>query len=299
MCKVSRNVSITSWNVNGLFKKSTSQKLCKLDDNNFSKYMQSDIICLSETHAHSKDILQYVGYKCCMNCRDNNSKKPSGGLATFIKRNIVHGIQLIDKSVKDMLWFKLDKGFFKLPSVLYLCFVYISPKNYSYTLKTNCDRIIFEKLERDISKYNQSGDIMVMGDLNAHINGDEQDYIVNDSDDFLDDFLPQNYIVDGIQKICNTELYQKTNEYGKYVIELCTEAQLRILNGRTIGDSVCRITYHNYIGASIDDYCICNSSFLQNIVSFNVGDFEPTLSDHCPIFVKNLSPFSEKQLPNL
>ena len=100
MCKVSRNVSITSWNVNGLFKKSTSQKLCKLDDNNFSKYMQSDIICLSETHAHSKDILQYVGYKCYMNCRDNNSKKPSGGLATFIKRNIVHGIQLIDKSYR-------------------------------------------------------------------------------------------------------------------------------------------------------------------------------------------------------
>lgn len=115
---------------------------------------------------------------------------------------------------------------------------------------------------------------------------------------FLDDFLPQNYIVDGIQKLCNTELYLKTNEYGKYVIELCTEAQLRILNGRTIGDSVCRITYHNYIGASIDDYCICNSSFLQNIVSFNVGDFEPTFSDHCPIFVKILSRFSEKQLPN-
>jgi hypothetical protein len=90
----------------------------------------------------------------------------------------------------------------------------------------------------------------------------------------------------------------KTNEYGKYVIELCPEAQLRILNGRTIGDSVCRITYHNYIGASIDDYCICNSSFLQNIVSFNVGDFEPTFSDHCPIFVKILSRFSEKQLPN-
>jgi hypothetical protein len=68
---------------------------------------------------------------------------------------------------------------------------------------------------------------------------------------FLDDFLPQNYIVDGIQKLCNTELYQKTNEYGKYVIELCTEAQLRILNGRTIGDYgnisqvSQRLFYHN------------------------------------------------------
>jgi hypothetical protein len=92
-----------------------------------------------------------------MNCRDNNSKKPSGGLATFIKRNIVHGIQLIDKSVKDMLWFKLDKGFFKIPRDLYLCFVYISPKNSSYTLKTNCDRIIFEKLERDISNITNQG----------------------------------------------------------------------------------------------------------------------------------------------
>jgi hypothetical protein len=37
--------------------------------------------------------------------------------------------------------------------------------------------------------------------------------------------------------------------------------------------------------------CICNSSFLQNIVSFNVGDF-----DHCSIFVNILSRFSEKQL---
>jgi hypothetical protein len=50
-----------------------------------------------------------------MNCRDNNSKKLSGGLATFIKRNIVHGIQLIDKSVKmspDWLYFEISLSSF-------------------------------------------------------------------------------------------------------------------------------------------------------------------------------------------
>ena len=54
------------------------------------------------------------------------------------------------------------------------------------------------------------------------------------------------------------------------------------------------ITYHNYIGASIGDYCICNSNFLQNIVSFNVGEFNPILSNHCPMHVKILSQFSER-----
>ena len=31
-----------------------------------------------------------------------NPRKQVGGFATFIKRNIIHGIQLVDKSVKDM-----------------------------------------------------------------------------------------------------------------------------------------------------------------------------------------------------
>ena len=36
---------------------------------------------------------------------------------------------------------------------------------------------------------------------------------------------------------------------------------------------------------SIDDYCICSSEFLQNILNFKVGQYEPTISDHCPISV--------------
>ena len=70
---------------------------------------------------------------------------------------------------------------------------------------------------------------------------------------------------------------------------LLTYAMMHNLNSRTIG----KTTYHNYIGASIDDYCTCNSNFLQNLVSFNVGEFNPILSHHCPIHVKILSQFAE------
>jgi hypothetical protein len=51
-------------------------------------------------------------------------------------------------------------------------------------------------LEADIAKYSLRGDIMLMGDLNAHINCDEHDIIINDSDNILDSFLPNNYITD-------------------------------------------------------------------------------------------------------
>jgi hypothetical protein len=52
----------------------------------------------------------------------------------------------------------------------------------------------------------------------------------------LDDFLPNNYIADTVHKKRNTELYQNTNEYGRQILDICNDAQLRILNGRTIRD---------------------------------------------------------------
>ena len=123
-----------------------------------------------------------------------------------------------------------------------------------------------------------------MGDLNTHINCNERDFIQNDLDDVLDSFLSVNYIADNVHMLCNTRVHQNTNGYGKCVLELCNDSQLRILNGRTL---------FNHNGVSTDVYCICSSSFLSNIVNFQVDEFIPNLSDHCPITVNVLSQYSE------
>jgi hypothetical protein len=39
-----------------------------------------------------------------------------------------------------------------------------------------------------------------MGDLNAHVKANDQDYITFDMNDVLDDFLPNNYIADTVHK---------------------------------------------------------------------------------------------------
>ena len=104
--------------------------------------------------------------------------------------------------------------------------------------------------------------------------------------------MPNNYITDSVHVLRNTQVHQNTNNYGKSITELCSDSQLRILNGRTLGDSVGKATYVNYSGVTINDYCICSASFLKYITkctSFHVGDFDPNLSDHCPITVKILS----------
>jgi hypothetical protein len=124
-----------------------------------------------------------------------------------------------------------------LRKICFLCFVCIPPANSSHTLRTDCDKQIIEKLDQDITRYSVFGDFTLMGDLNAHINKNDLDFITDELNDNLDDFLPTNYIADVVHKYRNTEIPQITNSYGKQIIELCTEAQIRILNGRTLGDS--------------------------------------------------------------
>ncbi|CAG2203871.1 unnamed protein product [Mytilus edulis] len=299
MCiKVSKQLSISSWNVNGLFKRISGNRVCKLDDDNICQIMTADIVGLSETHIPTNEILNYDGYKCFVNCRSSDSNKVRGGLATFFKKEILSGVKLMDKTMDDIMWFKLDKTFFSFDRNVFLCFLYIPPSNSSYTLRTNFDKQIFEKLEADIAKYSISGDVILMGDLNAHINCKELDFITNEVDDSLDNFLPTNYVADSVCKFRNTQVHQKTNNYGKLILDLCTESQLRILKGRTLGDSKGKITFYNHNGVSIDDYCLCSSEFLPNIVNFSVGQFEPTISDHCPISITIHSQLVNKSCDN-
>jgi hypothetical protein len=59
---------------------------------------------------------------------------------------------------------------------------------------TGLDKQVFAKLE-DIVRYNLKGDIMLMGDLNTHINSDDCDFIYNDDDKILESFFYQKNIL--------------------------------------------------------------------------------------------------------
>ena len=68
-----------------------------------------------------------------------------------------------------------------------------------------------------------------------------------------------------------------------------------IMNGRTIGDLFGKFTSHQWNGSSVVDYFITPNNFAKQIVNFNVGEYLPWLSDHCPIHTTIVLKYYRKQ----
>ena len=72
------------------------------------------------------------------------------------------------------------------------------------------------------------------------------------------------------------------NPYGSKLLSLCKGLSLRILNGRTLGDTSGAYTCFQYNGKSVVDYIIADENIMHKIPILTVSP--PThLSDHAPI----------------
>ena len=117
---------------------------------------------------------------------------------------------------------------------------------------------------------------MLLGDFNARTTKLE-DSVSKEGNTFIGDITETCYSPKNRENFDNT-----MNNHGKYLIELCKTCNLRILNGRTLGDSFGKPTFHGKHGTSLIDYIICDQDLIQNIKNFVVKP--PTyLSDHSQI----------------
>ena len=80
------------------------------------------------------------------------------------------------------------------------------------------------------------------------------------------------------------------NEHGQSLLDICKSCDLRIVNGRTTGDSFGNITYHSPKGISTVDYFVVSHEILNLTENFIVK--EPTIfSDHSQLICwLNISP---------
>jgi hypothetical protein len=244
--------------------------------NSIEKY---DICFLLETHVGYNSPIKNIGpflyHPICRPITQANNRY-FGGLAILRKPYLKNHVKILKNTNSDYQWIKLDKTFFGFQKDIYICVVYFPPSISSYT--KDLDVHILDSIEKDITIFSKNADILLCGDFNARI-GTNPDYILNDDNKFIPIF--NSYPVDkDILERHNkdTQLYAR----GKELLDVCIVHQLRVLNGRTLGDLSGNFTCFTPNGASAVDYAIVSESALNKILYFKIADFKPILSDcHC------------------
>ncbi|CAG2246989.1 unnamed protein product [Mytilus edulis] len=206
-------LTISSWNVHGLFYREDGNRYCKLNDPDFCENINSDIICLLETKADKEDNICLKGYTLLKKvARPRKGKAIHGGIALYARTNVSKGITLIKGNSSEFLWAKLSKTFFSHSSDIFVCFAYNSPIQSSYSKSLKSELTTLEKIEQDLSKFSNSGETIIMGDLNAHINENDLDFISSDHVKSLQDILPnsnlysiEDIVLKRILRLMNTE----------------------------------------------------------------------------------------------
>ena len=123
----------------------------------------------------------------------------------------------------------------------------------------------------------RKGYVLLLGDFNART-GNNEDVVTKEGSKFINnDCSETSYHPSPRNTFDNL-----TNSNGKTLLDLCKAFDLKILNGRCIGDSFGHETYHGKNGGSTVDYIITDQSFMRYVKYFIV-DKSTFLSDHSPI----------------
>jgi hypothetical protein len=172
------SLELSAWNIQGGLE-------TKLQDDDFTSYLTSNILCLTETWctdqsvnnlAIPNDYIHLYSYRPNYG-RDHHN---GGGISLLFQKKLSNFICKLDSSNDDFLFFKIDKYLLQLEQDLYVGVIYIPPEN-STSLGPRCH---FTDLENDIVKYSKQGHLLLTGDFNARI-GKHEDLIFNDSGKFL------------------------------------------------------------------------------------------------------------------
>jgi endonuclease/exonuclease/phosphatase family metal-dependent hydrolase len=118
--------------------------------------------------------------------------------------------------------------------------------------------------------------VILIGDFNART-GKLEDFISTDGNRHI-----QNLVQDDLDQTKRENFDNTVNSHGKHLLELCKNCDLRILNGRTKGDSLGEPTFHSKNGISTIDYVICDINLLKYI-KFLVVKPPNYFSDHSQI----------------
>ena len=209
------------WNCRGLACRSNNMLL----ENDFLNVTQNaDTILLSETWSSEEQDIHLDGYRATICHRENilaNARWPSGGIAAFVKEDVLDLVEVI-KTVGDLyLWLKIKTD----DHYLFVAFLYIPPGSLD---RDQTQDNVFDLLMRDIVsykfEYGQNSAFGTCGDTNLHT-GLELDLVRDNNTHFVplfNEYSPE----EELERFSKDE---KCKPKGCIRLHYCQETGQRIL----------------------------------------------------------------------
>ncbi len=291
------NFTILFLNINSL----SNEKLLEIQALN-----NSDIICLAETRQSESRLKEFSlkGYEVYYKCRSPRSlsaNRVHGGVATFIKSTLMQGIKLINSSLPDVLWLKLNKDFFNLDKDIFLATIYLPPLHSHWYDNLGYD--IFDELGIEILEFSQKGMILLAGDFNAKTANETGLPLPQDMDP------NEPYLPTGVHEVNFYRMSKDNNPidpFGRSLLDICNNLSLVILNGnvgtdKNIGSfTFQRKLYNGKLQQSVIDYMIASLDLLPLISEFEIIPHPANISDHFALILSlkaNLVPRRPQSTP--
>ena len=254
----------------------------KLYNQEIISCLKSDFIGLVETHAGSNTDICLDGYYVFRKDKPKKQKKSLEGIgrsSVLVKEPLRKYCKFEPLSYSDDIWVRVQKQVTKLTCDLFLAFVYTPPCNSTYGKANSKD--ILQKLGKHTEYFSCKGKVIVSGDFNARL-GDSCDVLDKEDEPHIP--LPHDDTYEFIlpRVSCDSSA---VNQHGKRMLDLCTDNQMYILNGRTLGDFNGKFTCHTPRESSVVDYFLASRS-LSNIVFSMYVHYIIFFSDHLLLTMK-------------
>ena len=162
------------------------------------------------------------------------------------------------------MWITIDKKLMVADRNVLLGTVYISPINSSVYNRINREvnyNNIFDELCKQVASFDENDDIILGGDFNART-GNLNDFIENENEKNI--FAPFTGFYDKESTFYRVRVNQdrKVNQFGRELRDFSIATNLKILNGRTLGDFTGKYTCIKSNGCSTVDYVLASQNIL-------------------------------------
>ena len=252
-------IKVLCWNLENIISKARNKDVLKY-------FCSFHIIGLLETWLQSKEyspslpgfsLVEAVTTKR----KDRRGRFP-GGISIYAKEEVREKIRVLSKD-DSMIWIEMN-----VQEKFRIAFLYNQPIESQYTNEN-----ILELLQHQMVDHGDIGNVVILGDFNART-AYLDDRLLGEDDYHYIPYIPNetDLVMNEEPRPRNSKDKLFANQYGRDLIQFCSNTSLRILNGRSVGDEMGEFTCYTHNGKSLVDYGLCHINTLQLVDSFVVGE---------------------------